>query len=434
MENITVNEPNRIAEILQAMRAGGLVDWLPYSGVFWGLWSLAERKVETTYLLRPVAEALAADKALAELCVDGASAWLKQIRAASAPEASSAHDFWRVWNLLAAVERDFVVPEQDDERPYDTALNAAGGSLADVLIEDEGRLGGPAGRGLSEHHRAKFDRLVADHGAIGVHGRVMLVMQLQWLHVIDPEWTEQKLLPRFAWDWPDRDETIRFWRTFAFDPRSGPTLFSRLAPSFLETLQRRQELGQPAHQRLCQLLGYLIVETPFMFDHAQTVTALHQLGPQGCAGVLGAFKHKLRAVGSSAANLWRERIGPWLEGHWPVDHELRCGRLARKAIEATFLTREAFPEAAALIEDKFSIEDVDGGQMWIFGLHDRGDDQDYDYLTRHTVDVGRLLTTALSKKPVDFAAPDMRQILDGLKQLCPGQIPEGWETLFRRYG
>ena len=145
-----------------------------------------------------------------------------------------------------------------------------------------------------------------------------------------------------------------------------------------------------------------------MFDHAQTVAALHEVGPEGCAGILEAFQHKLRAVGNSAANLWRERIGPWLKEHWPVNHELRSGRLAREAIEVAFLTREAFPEAAALIEDKFSIEDVDDNQVWLFSLHHRRNDQDYEYLTRHTVDIGRLLTRALSKKPVDFAAHDMR--------------------------
>jgi hypothetical protein len=108
--------------------------------------------------------------------------------------------------------------------------------------------------------------------------------------------------------------------------------------------------------------------------------------------------------------------------------------LAREAIEVAFLTRESFSDAAALIDDKFSIEDVDDGQVWLFRLHHDRDDQDYDYLRSHMVDVGGMLTRALSKKPVDFAERDMRQIIDRLKQLCPGHVPEGWETLFIRYG
>ena len=170
-----------------------------------------------------------------------------------------------------------------------------------------------------------------------------------------------------------------------------------------------------------------------MFDRDQTVGTLHDVGPEGCAGVLEAFQHKLRAVGNSAANLWRERIGPWLKEYWPANKELRNGRLAREAIEVAFLTREAFPEAIALIQDKFSIEDVDDNQLWVFSLHHKSNDQDYDYLALHTVEVGRLLTTALSNKPVDFAAHDMRQIIDRLRQLYPGQIPEGWESLYTRY-
>jgi hypothetical protein len=259
-------------------------------------------------------------------------------------------------------------------------------------------------------------------------------MRLQWLHAIDPDWTERNLLPRFTWDWPDRDETIRFWRTFAFHPRSGPTLLATLALSFLESLQRREELGQEAHHRLCWLLGDIVVETPAMFNRPQTVGALHQVGPEGCAGVLEAFQRKLRAVGNSAANLWRERIGPWLKMHWPVDHELRTGKLAREAIEVAFLTREAFSCAGALIENKFSIEDVDDDQMWLFSLYHESKNQEYGYLASHTVEIGRMLNRALSKKPADFARHHIRQIIERLQQLYPGRIPEGWEPLFTRYG
>jgi hypothetical protein len=431
-ESIVANEPGRAAEILHAMRVAGLGDAPPYSGVFWGLRSLADRNAETAHLLRPIAAALASDSVLAGLSLDGAAPWLKRIEVAFGPEASYSNDFWRLWDLLAAVDVEFV-PRQDDQEPYNTALNTAGGSLADALIEDEGRLGGPAGRELSAHHRARFDQLVAESGAIGVHGRVRLVMQLQWLHAIDPGWTERNLLPRFAWNGPDRDETIRFWRTFAFHPRSGPTLLAKLAPSFLGALRRPRELGQVAHHSLCQVLGAISVEMPSMFRHDQTVDALHDVGVEGCAAVLEAFQQKLRAVGSTAANVWRERIGPWLKEHWPVNYELRSGRLACEAIEAALLTREAFPDAAALIEDKFSIEDVDDGRGWLFSLHHRTNDQDYDYLRCHTVDIGRLLTRALSKKSVDFAADDMRLIIDRLNQFSLGQTPEGWETLFSRY-
>ena len=170
-----------------------------------------------------------------------------------------------------------------------------------------------------------------------------------------------------------------------------------------------------------------------MFDRDQTVSTIHIVGPEGCASVLEAFQHKLRAVSDSAANLWRERIGPWLERYWPANQELRSGRLAREAIEVAFLTREAFPQAVALIQDKFLIEDVGDNQLWMFSLHHKSNDQDYAYLATHTVEVGRLLIKVLSKKPIDFARSDMHQIIERLKQLYPGQIPEGWQSLYNRY-
>jgi hypothetical protein len=45
-----------------------------------------------------------------------------------------------------------------------------------------------------------------------------------------------------------------------------------------------------------------------------------------------------------------------------------------------------------------------------------------------------MLNRALSRKPADFARHHIRQIIEGLQQLYPGRIPEGWEPLFTRYG
>ena len=204
------------------MRANGFAERLPYSGVFWAARSLARRDTGTMHLFRPIAEAISLDSHLADLCLDGAEDWLKQLRAAGTQTASRQPEFWWLWDLLAAVEREVVRGTEGDERPYDTALNAGGGSLAEVLMSEEGRLGGPAGRGLSEEHLARFDRIAVDSGVIGVHGRVLLVMQLHWLHAIDPGWTERNLLPRFDWNWPDQDETICLWWDLRFSSSIGP--------------------------------------------------------------------------------------------------------------------------------------------------------------------------------------------------------------------
>ena len=61
--------------------------------------------------------------------------------------------------------------------------------------------------------------------------------------------------------------------------------------------------------------------------------------------------------------------------------------MAREAIEVTLQTREAFPEAAALIGESFSIEEIDDDVLWIFSLHNKTDDQEYDYLAIHAVEV-----------------------------------------------
>ena len=214
-----------------------------------------------------------------------------------------------------------------------------------VLMVDEGRIGGPAGRGLSEQHRARFGRIAAAPGVIGVHGRVLLVMHLYWLHAIDPEWTERNLVYRLEWDWVDRDETISTRGSFHSILAQDRRYSSRLARRCWRRCDSELQLARmPMNACVCSWATSLS-KFPSAFDHDQTVAALHDIGVDGCAQIVRAFERKLRDAGPMAPSLWHERIDPWLKGHWPVDQELRIGRLARKAIEVALLTRQAFPDA-----------------------------------------------------------------------------------------
>ena len=97
------------------------------------------------------------------------------------------------------------------------------------------------------------------------------------------------------------------------------------------------------------------------------------------------------------------------------------------------LTRDAFPDALALIEQKFDVSEIDNDRMWLFTLHHQSDDHEYDYLVAHLVEIGRLLTAAVSKKPPSFAAHDISEIIRRVKQLSPNATPNGWAELFDRY-
>lgn len=431
-QDFAARRPDRAVELLRAMRAHGLSDDAGYNGVFWGLRSQVEKGADTSAYLAPVATAMNQDPELRRLCVHGAADWIRELVTRTELGPGESSHLWALWDQLV----DIVIEPYDQgwgDEPWNAALNAPGGALAEALLHDEGRLGGPVGRGLSEQHRPRFDRLVEARGEIGIHGRVQLVSQIAWLHAVDPSWTEQRLLRRFHWSWPDPQETIRFWRTFAFFPRADATLIERLKPTLLDALGKRADLGDEAHGRLCQLLGLLAMQATTVLDHAQIVAALHAIGPKGCGKILWTFQCELRDAGSKAAQLWHERIAPWIEAHWPSDQELRCGQVARVAVEMALETRDAFPEALRLIKGKFLLGQIDDDPMWLFGLYHVGTDQ-YDYLAHHPQQVADLISVALSPKPATFAAHDIKQIVKRVRELYPNGSPPGWQPRLDTYG
>jgi hypothetical protein len=431
-EKIAAREPHRVPELLGAFRRAGVSQHLPYSALFWSLRSKGQDAEKALSAIGPIADAIDNDPAMADLCVAGAAGWIKVVAEGGRLPSPYAAPFWRLWDQLARLSLPFE-PDGDDD-PLSQALNSAGGQLAEALLVSEGGVGGPPGRGLTSLHRGRFAAIAAAAGAIGVNARVMLYSQLQWLDVVDPSWTRETLLPRFRWDGTSLQETVRAWRTFSIRPNATPELLELMAPMFVKAMSRQHQLGENARRRLCTMFGDLIVEQPGLFSKDHTVAVLAEIGADGCRAVLRGLVRKLRAAGPNAAALWRERIGPWIDTHWPTDEALRTACVADEGIDLVFESREAFPAAASVVSQKFDVSTFsDPSPGWMFTLYHAINKTEYDYLARHTEEVGRFLERCLSGKTANHAEALMTKVLNRVRTLLPSPLPQVWQSLADRY-
>src|SRR4051812_3353054 len=290
---------------------------------------------------------------------------------ALAPEAEV--QLWRLWDRAADLalgsrgsgSADADEPGDADgsgDADLDKAINDPGGILADALLARVGAAGPASGEGLPGAVEIRLDRLAADERAAGRLARIALAPNLHWLYEVDPRWTSHHLLRRMAWEWSSRADTLAMWRGYLFAPRYTLHLLGPLRPLLLGTLRHLDELGEQAAAEACRFFVAVCIEQPNAFSGSEIDRAIGHMAPSGLAKGAQVLEWKLRDAGGDAAELWRRRIGPWVERHWPDAAAFLAEPAVAEANDLLLETREAFPEALALLERKRLVAELAGDE------------------------------------------------------------------------
>jgi hypothetical protein len=168
-------------------------------------------------------------------------AWVQQRREIlSDPDQAGRPRFFLLWDKLAALaysaDRKNTDPEHSEEDLVNASLSAPRGKLAWTLY-DSFVAGEPKQRsGLNRRLRPRFTRVANAKGKPGLLARVFLAQYLAYLDWVDPGWTAENLLPRFAWTDPD---AAILWQARAFGHIGSASLFNSLKPAFLQIFARQ---------------------------------------------------------------------------------------------------------------------------------------------------------------------------------------------------
>ena len=256
-----------------------------------------------------------------------------------------------IWDSLWPYAVDYEVRDGSD--PVNTAINHPAGKLAEVLLyllreKEPTKRGGIDGKLLSRIE------LILEDGEGAIHlARVVLASRLALLHFLDPEWTEENVVPLF--DWESSSEARFAWSGYLWSPTMPPDLWPAIRPYFLSTFDNLSQLSGKARKSLAVLLVAVALQDKQALSEDEARRCLRQVDQQGRTEIARWLVSRLEGADERADALWTEQIGPWFEAAWPQGAEFRSSETSTSLAWAAIETEGAFPAAVDAIQNRITL-------------------------------------------------------------------------------
>lgn len=227
-------------------------------------------------------------------------------------------------------------------RTYGHAINGPVGMCAEALFKAVPGETQEAGSLVPVHIKSRLERLFAAPGEGSDHAVSVTAIRLNWLMHVDPDWTQERLLPMLAFEHPASEPA---WNGFLSCGRVPlPPLAAIIKPLLLklfpwvERLYWDRDLSKVA----AQWLGYMRVFHP---DQESGLTR------QEIRSVLRAMSDDTRnqfifwlgRVGQKNENGWTKLVIPFIENDWPRERRYRTSASMKAWVGLLDDTGENFP-------------------------------------------------------------------------------------------
>ena len=170
----------------------------------------------------------------------------------------------------------------------------------------------------------------------------MLAARLHYLHAIDPEWVEEKLVPCMR---PrESEEATNLWYAFGWSRTIGPNLLQVLKELFLEALQDAESNAQ-ARENLTIIFMTVCLEAPHELAEDEVRGVVDSMAEDALTTMLAHLKGRLRGSPDERGRIWREKAGPWLEHYWPRPAGRNTHATSTAMLDMLSESGDAFPQA-----------------------------------------------------------------------------------------
>lgn len=178
------------------------------------------------------------------------------------------------------------------------------------------------------------------------HGRVLLGSHLIALFRVDRPWTEQYLLPLFAWDAPTEARAV--WEGFLWSPRLYLPLLEAFKPQFLETANHYAELIE-YRQQYAALLTYASLGPTEGYSVDEFRSAIGALPQEGLEQSAQVLTQALEGAADQREDYWRNRVQPFWQQVWPQSLDLASPRMAESLTRLVIAARGEFHAALCTV-------------------------------------------------------------------------------------
>jgi len=275
----------------------------------------------------------------------GMSSWLEKLARVIGEDDTATY--------LALCDRILGIDCEETEEgaePLTQAINHPMGCITTALLH-RWYASEPTDRAeLTEEARQRFASLCDPDVCKERHGRVVLARHVISLFRVDPEWTEQHLLPLFSWS-RSAPEAVGMWQAFLHAPRLHPPLLAAFKSDFLATGAHFQQLGRCGRQYATFLTFVALdsLDTEAIFSRSELADALAALPPDGLGVAARALFRAVESAGDQRAEYWANRATPFLRSIWPQTTDVGSAevadRIAESFAQACVAAADAFPVA-----------------------------------------------------------------------------------------
>ena len=221
------------------------------------------------------------------------------------------------------------------------ALNHAAGKLAEAALIRLWKYEPPVASGLPPAVRPYFEAIGRDpHGLLG---RVMLATSLHRLFVIDPDWSREHLIARLRPS--SSNEAGPLWSAYGWSPSVGPDLLRAFKESFLDVLCVDHDLGR-SRNKLVALFMTICLEAPDELATEEIKRVVESMPEDSLQVMVRSLGRRLTGSEDHRAQIWRGKIAPWLQKHWPRLADRNTAKTSFAILQMLLECGDAFADAA----------------------------------------------------------------------------------------
>jgi hypothetical protein len=227
-------------------------------------------------------------------------------------------------------------------RTHEHAINGPVGSLTDGLIALLDRTKPASGTGIPQPLRVRLERLLQLPGPGGDHAVCQSMLQLPWLHNVDPAWTTGRLVPLLA---PDHPMSEPAWNGLLHNTRlPGATLFSRIRNHFLQMFEVAQSWQWEEDTRnqavnLLLVACYWNLRSRSYIDYDDARKLLRLVSDESRAHAIWFL-----ASAFDLAKDWKTFGRPFLRRAWPRETRFQTGAVSRQFAFLAERAGDHFPD------------------------------------------------------------------------------------------
>jgi hypothetical protein len=278
------------------------------------------------------------------------------------PEFSQHHgaDIWRVWDAIfdalvaggpeattSGIGETTIggVPVRRSHRTYMHSLNSPIGPMTACLLEVLGKAQLNQGARIPDQLGDRMERALAAPGEGGDHATIELCLRLRRLHWLDPEWTENNLIPLFALDSSKAESA---WNGLASDDRlPPPETFRHIKGPFLAAFGERSgwHWDDDTGRRLSQ---FLVIAALWNRKGRRYITFSE------ARAALQASNDKMRLDALWQLNAAQSELGwakarKFLEEAWPKEARYQSGSTSVQLADMAIDSGDNFPDAVKTV-------------------------------------------------------------------------------------